>query len=616
MKDINFKQLFEANQQAYSLNEQRLIKLAFITLKRISDQDVLSDVKISALLKTNKPTAVAVADAFESIDEHVASLTGVFQQTDIYLKLDSHAVFLLLLELNDATFKEEDYQPIMEKVFTEESESDTPMSINKLGIALLNVTDGSLYDGTFGYGGAAIAASKKAEENNLDLKMYGQEINPLTWAIAKLHLFLQDIFNVEVALGDTLQDPKFIEDGQLKTFDFIYMNFPFSMRLSNLLDLSNDRYNRFVYAKPKKNIGDAAFMQHAVKSLNEDGKAVLVVTNGVLFRAGEKELRTNLLSADLVEAVVALPENLFGNTAIQTNLLVLNKKKAKDREDRVLFINASADYQKGKRHKHLLTKEAIGKIKHTYDSGKKIEAYSKWVKHEDLIGDNLLCDKYLHDDKIETELFGTVIINREKITETSTTIPLQEVATIYRGINLAPKQIIEGKGPYKIIKLSDIDKDQVHLDQIQPAAVTVKKNLADYVVKAGDLLLSSRGATIKIAQVPEHEGIGILSQNFHGIRLKDKHDAQFIKAYLESPVGQFLLEKIQSGTSIKTINAKDLQVLPIPNIKSEKQKEIAATYLATTKAYQEKIKQAEQERKHALANIYSDMGITTYMEGI
>ena len=598
-------------------SEMRKVNASIFALKYLCSKrekfNLPSSCCIEHIIRSQNHVNDVLIFTLQSIEDHVAFLRGVFEPYDMFRKINSNVLLKFLFELESVQIKDEEWLSITNFLFGFNEDFRTPNSVNNLGIRILNLKSGELYDGALGIGGSHIAANQFAKSKGLDLHLYGQEINQETWSLAKLNLLINEVDNVDVALGDTLLNPQFINGDTLKKFDYVYMNYPFGMRLIRHEFLEYDPYNRFVYGPVQKSSGDSAFIQHALASLNNEGRGVLVVTNGVLFRATEQTLRRNLLSSDLIEAVIALPENLLGYTAIQTNLLVLNKKKTKERKNMVLFINAVNEFGE-ERKKRILTAQNIKKISEVYLTGNEIEKFSKFVNILQIDNANLLCSRYLEDDEIKTDDFGKVIVNRQQLENLPKLQSLGNVAKVYRGINLTPNQIEEGKGSYKIIKLSDVENGTVLFDEIIPSNITIQKSLDDYIVEEGDIIISSRGANIKVAIVPNHTGTLILSQNFLGIHVGKETDSYYLKAFLESPVGQFLLTRIQSGTSIKNINAKDLKEIKIPFHTKEDQKRIGDEYLESEHNYLETLKKAKKEKLEALLKIYQDMGINQTME--
>jgi type I restriction enzyme M protein len=163
--------------------------------------------------------------------------------------------------------------------------------------------------------------------NVRSLFLYGQELNPETWAIARMNMLLHGAGDAaEIKLGDTLATPAFAEGDRIKTFDLLVANPLFSSKNwgHERLKKSGDPYGRIKHLPPKSH-GEVAFLQHMVASMNDKARLAVVLPNGVLFRGGaELAVRKDLIDADLVEAIVQLPVDLFYGAGIPACVLVLN----------------------------------------------------------------------------------------------------------------------------------------------------------------------------------------------------------------------------------------------------------------------------------------------------
>jgi type I restriction enzyme M protein len=208
------------------------------------------------------------------------------------------------------------------------------------------------------------------------LFLYGQEINPDTWTIAKMNVTLHDLF-AEIRQGDTMADPKFLDGAGLKEFDIAIANPMWNQDGYREL-MQSDRFGRFAnYGVPPDSAADWGWVQHMLASLKPEGKMGIVLDQGALFRAGaEGRIRTNVVEEDLVECVVALPAKIFYNTGAPGCLIFLKKKKAADRHGKVLFIYAARGFEKLKNMNRLRV-EDIQKIVDAYHDFSDISKYAK-----------------------------------------------------------------------------------------------------------------------------------------------------------------------------------------------------------------------------------------------
>ncbi len=203
----------------------------------------------------------------------------------------------------------------------------------------------SVYDPTAGTGGMLISAAAELRRQGKEwrnLRLYGQELNYGTTAIARMNLFLHGIADAHVAYGDTLSKPAFLDKrGRLQTFDVIYANPPYSIKAWNRGAFGKDPYGRNIWGVPPQGRADYAFFQHIAKSLDpKTGRAAILFPHGVLFRREEAELREALVKSDLLECVVGIGAGLFYNSPMEAVVVILRSRKIADRKGKVLFINA------------------------------------------------------------------------------------------------------------------------------------------------------------------------------------------------------------------------------------------------------------------------------------
>jgi type I restriction enzyme M protein len=250
----------------------------------------------------------------------------------------------------------------------------TPGEVSTLLAKLTKSKPGSrICDPTCGSGSLLIKAGQEVGGDNFSL--YGQEANGSTWALAVMNMFLHGFDNATIRWGDTIRNPKLREGDQLMKFDTVVANPPFSLDKwgkveekeassnNTNYDPETDPYNRFWRGIPPKSKGDWAFITHMIETLNENGKAGVVVPHGVLFRgASEGKIRQKCLEENLLDAVIGLPANLFFGTGIPAAILVFNKAK---KQKKVLFIDASQHFEAAK-NQNKLRPEDIEKIVSTY----------------------------------------------------------------------------------------------------------------------------------------------------------------------------------------------------------------------------------------------------------
>jgi type I restriction enzyme M protein len=337
--------------------------------------------------------------AMEAIEEHNSSLEGVLVSIDFNIKnkLSDAKLRDLLSHFNKYRLRNSDFErpdllgtayEYLIKMFADSAgkkggEFYTPSEVVQLLVALLKPHAGMrIYDPTAGSGGMLVQTRnylKSHGENAANLSLAGQEMNLNTWAICKMNMFLHGVFSADIRKGDTLRNPQHTEQGQLMTFDRVIANPPFSLKKWGKEECDNDGYGRFPYGTPPKDAGDLAFVQHMIASINDEGMCGIVMPHGVLFRgASEKAVRQGVLEDDLLEAVIGLPSGLFYGTSIPACLLIINKNKAAERKNKVLFINSELEFQEGK-NQNKLRPQDIEKILTTFDDYQDIKRYAKVV---------------------------------------------------------------------------------------------------------------------------------------------------------------------------------------------------------------------------------------------
>ena len=256
----------------------------------------------------------------------------------------------------------------------------TPRMVVKLIVELLAPTERMrICDPTAGSGGMLIECAHHIERqggNPRNLTLHGQEKNLSTWAICKMNMLLHGLPDARIEKGDTIRDPKLVEEGQLLLYDRVIANPPFSLDEWGREVAESDGYGRFRFGVPPKTRGDFAFVQHMVAVLNTRGRLGVVMPHGVLFRgAAEGKIRQGLLRNDLFEAVVGLPPNLFYGTGIPASILVLNRDKPHPRKGKLLFIDASREFVEASNQNYLRNRD-IARIAETFRSYASVKNYA------------------------------------------------------------------------------------------------------------------------------------------------------------------------------------------------------------------------------------------------
>lgn len=242
----------------------------------------------------------------------------------------------------------------------------TPRSVVRLMVNILDPKEGeTIYDPACGTGGMLLEAvnhvrARHEDDRTLWGKLFGQEKNLTTSAIARMNLFLHGASDFQVVRGDTLRQPAFFSGDNLATFDCVIANPPFSLEKWGDEVWARDPYGRNFAGMPPATTGDYAWVQHMIKSMAPaTGRMAVVLPHGALFRKGkEGAIRKTILQMDLLEAVIGLGPNLFYGAGLAACVLVFRQRKKKDRKNKVLIVDASREFKAGRAQNDLLPEHA------------------------------------------------------------------------------------------------------------------------------------------------------------------------------------------------------------------------------------------------------------------
>jgi type I restriction enzyme M protein len=263
----------------------------------------------------------------------------------------------------------------------------TPGEVVRLLVQLVKPRAGQeIYDPTVGSGGFLIQSHQYVEEQGddpNDLALYGQDSNGTVWSICIMNMILHNITRFTIENADTLEDPQILENGQIRKFDRVLANPPFSQNYSRAAMKFPTRFREWCPETGKK--ADLMFVQHMLASLKPDGHMATIMPHGVLFRGGkEKLIRELFINDDVIEAIISLPPGLFYGTGIPACALVMNKNKPDALRGNVLFINADREYSEGK-NQNKLRPEDIEKIDFVFTHKRELAKYSRLVDKKEIV---------------------------------------------------------------------------------------------------------------------------------------------------------------------------------------------------------------------------------------
>ncbi|MCJ7924688.1 MAG: type I restriction-modification system subunit M [Pantoea vagans] len=284
----------------------------------------------------------------------------------------------------------------------------TPPEVSELMAELLDPQSGdTICDPACGSASLLMKCGRKVVQNHgsKQYELYGQEAIGSTWSLAKMNMFLHGEDNHKIEWGDTIRNPKLLDKkGDLMLFDVVTANPPFSLDKWGHDDVENDKFGRFRRGMPPKTKGDYAFILHMIETMKpKTGRMGVVVPHGVLFRgSSEGKIRQKLIEENLLDAVIGLPEKLFFGTGIPAAILIFKNQKV---DDKVLFIDASREFEPGK-NQNKLSEDNIAKIVKTYRDGDNVDKYAYLASLQDIRDNdyNLNIPRYVDTHQEEMEI--------------------------------------------------------------------------------------------------------------------------------------------------------------------------------------------------------------------
>ncbi|KQQ59802.1 type I restriction endonuclease subunit M [Rhizobium sp. Leaf311] len=290
------------------------------------------------------------------------------------------------------------YEYLMRHFATESGKSKgqfyTPSEVSRviakvIGVSPKNsVASTTAYDPTCGSGSLLL---KVAAEAGKQITLEGQEKDVTTAGLARMNMILHDFPTAKIEGGrSTLTQPRFLDGDQIRTYDYVVANPPFSdkawstgFEFDKKAGTVKDRHQRFAFGTPPAKQGDYAYLLHIIRSMKSTGKAACILPHGVLFRGNaEAVIRENLVRSGYLKGVIGLPANLFFGTGIPACILVLDKENAVGRKG-IFMIDASKGYIKDG-PKNRLREQDIHRIVDTFIRGVDVPRYARWVSIDEI----------------------------------------------------------------------------------------------------------------------------------------------------------------------------------------------------------------------------------------
>lgn len=476
--------------------------------------------------------------------------------------------------------------------------------INDLLVKLANIkANDEVLDPTCGIGGTLLTIVR----NNPQQRVYGQDINSVCIAITEMLLEINGSTNYHLFIGDTLANPYYIEDESLKKFDVVITEPPFVSQFEKGLN-KNDKYDRYSFGTVPLKKADWGFIMNAINSSKElSGRAIVLLPTGALFRGGsENEIRQSILKKDLFEAIISLPGGLMPSTTVPTSILIFNHDKSIEQKNKILFIKVPKEsiVQMGKRTR--LTDESIEKIVTTTRNFKEIKNYSMIVPNDQISTKNMMVERYIKKTvyNFNNRKYYINLIDFYN----GNTVALKDISKIDRGYNMVSKnENLEGK--YWIMKISDMDSQNINYDKMSRGDVEERTKVDNYELQDGDIVMTVRGI-FKLLMVKDVKDKTLINSNLVRLRVNPKlYNPNFLKLFLDSPIGRAQLDSFTVGTTVRQIPIKMLSEYQLPQLSLEEQEKVVRNYLQETNEIQSKINKLQNLKKKNNQELYKKMGL-------
>lgn len=284
----------------------------------------------------------------------------------------------------------------------------TNRTVVELMAEILQLQPGeSIYDPTCGSGGMLIKSLTYLKDKGQewrDVKVFGQESNVDTSAIARMNCYLHGVNEFSIVNADTLEDPAFIKNGKVQQFDVVLANPPYSISAWNREMFAHDKYGRCFLGVPPQRFADYAFIQHILASMDpQSGRSAILLPHGVLFRSDEADIREKLVETDVIECIIALGHYLFFNSAMISCVMICNNNKKAERKGKILFVDAENEVTR-KNAQSFLEDKHISRMVNTYRAFKNEDGYSKVATIEDIKSEDYKLSVSLYVEGVEDTL--------------------------------------------------------------------------------------------------------------------------------------------------------------------------------------------------------------------
>ncbi len=466
----------------------------------------------------------------------------------------------------------------------------TPRSIDLLMCELFqNVKARRIAEFCCGVSKLGIDLWKAMEEKTEDASYCGIELDVTLCYISELFLFLNGIYSRQIIQKDILMPPS----GQREMYEFIVMDVPRGRIKSDNYSMLDPRLEHF---REKKIYNDWVYIQDVLYHLDDNGYAAILATSGVVVRANERNLRKYIIEKDWLEAVITLPVNLYPNTRTGTELLIFHKEKSIDRKDKILFVDISGYYYRSSRNSYAISQEGICQAVNIFRNYIEVEGISTIKEASEV-------EKCNYSFK--------PIQYMQSVSDQKNDVAMQDIAEVYRGFSALNRDVIDENGTVYFLNIKDIQDGFIDFESAEKMSTNNAACKEKYRIREDDILITTKGTSIKISIVGEKPPEAYISGNITLIRVMSKqYHPEILYEYLASRNGREELERIQSGTTIKLINNSNLREMRVPLYSWEQQKDLGdalkskrVTYLRQSR---ELYKQYEEDRNKLLNLLWQD----------
>lgn len=334
----------------------------------------------------------------------IGGLTGIFGAKDIWTnkeKMPDHIITSMIEDFSKYTLSLRacpademglGYEYLIGQFATDAGNTAQEFYTNRTVVTLMAEIlqpkpDETIYDPTCGSGGMLVKCLNYLQDKGEEwrgVKLFGQEVNVLTASIARMNLYLNGVEDFSIACNDTLKYPEYLDGSQLRKFDVVLANPPYSIKNWDREAFASDKWGRNFLGVPPQGRADYAFIQHILASMDpQTGRCAILLPHGVLFREDEREIRKALIEKDLIEAVIGLGPNLFFNASMEACILICRSKKDYKLKNKIIFINAVNEVTR-KNAESFLEPVHIEKIISAYKKKSDVEGFCKLVTISDI----------------------------------------------------------------------------------------------------------------------------------------------------------------------------------------------------------------------------------------